>query len=128
MKKLIAIFFFSIYLFSTTEAHQFFKLPVVFQHFNEHKQEDKNITLLRFLVMHYDNGNKKDKDYDRDMQLPFKTSDNCLTSVTPDFIPFVNTVTIEKPTIIIQKASCLSRDQSLRSVYPASIWQPPKSC
>jgi hypothetical protein len=128
LKKITAIFFFTLYLFSTTETHQLLKLPVVFQHFKEHKKEDKNITLLQFLAMHYLHGSPKDKDYERDMQLPFKTSGDCLSSVVPAFVPSINEICTEKPIEIAQKEKGIPQNQFLLSTYLASIWQPPKSC
>ncbi|MDJ1482952.1 hypothetical protein QNI16_20790 [Cytophagaceae bacterium YF14B1] len=51
---------------------QFLKLPVFFQHYEEHKQRDQNISLFDFLSMHYWGEDMNDQDNDRDMQLPFK--------------------------------------------------------
>ncbi len=76
MKKIIAISFLLVYLFSTTEAKQLLKLPLVFQHFKEHQKENKTISFLHFLKIHYLQGSPRDKDYNRDMQLPFKTSND----------------------------------------------------
>ena len=77
LKKLVTIFVFAVYLFSVTEAHQLLKLPVIFQHYAEHKTENDKISFLEFLAMHYLHGSPNDKDRDRDMQLPFKTSGDC---------------------------------------------------
>lgn len=75
-KNSIAILFLSILLCTNSELHQLLKIPVLISHFIEHKKEDPNISLLSFLKMHYQANPVKDKDYDRDMQLPFK-ADNC---------------------------------------------------
>lgn len=128
MKKGAAIFFFSLYLLSATEAHQLLKLPIVFQHFKEHKQEDKKITLLQFFAIHYLHGSPKDKDYERDMQLPFKTSGDCLSSVAPAFVPSVNEISFDKPIELPEKKKNFPQNQFSSSSYLSSIWQPPKSC
>ena len=73
MKRIIALTFLSLYLISTTELHQLLKLPALVEHFSEHQQKDKTITLWKFLCIHYANGNKKDADYEKDSKLPFKT-------------------------------------------------------
>jgi hypothetical protein len=127
LKNYITILFLAVYLFSVTEAHQLLKLPVVFQHFSEHQQEDKNISLLQFLAMHYLHGSPKDKDYDRDMQLPFKTAGDCLATFAPAFVPVTVELNLEQPVITLQQANILKPDQFISSTYLSNIWQPPKS-
>jgi hypothetical protein len=107
-------------------AKQLAKLPVVFQHFKEHQQEDKNISIARFLSIHYLHGSPKDKDYDRDMQLPFKTSHDCISSIAIVFVSIMAPFTISKPVEIIQKKNYIVLNQYIQSSYLASIWQPPK--
>lgn len=120
--------FLAIYLFSTTEASQLLKLPVIFQHFQEHKQEGNNFTLLEFLEMHYMHGNSKDADYDRDMQLPFKASGDCISSISTAFVPLTVQFSIVAPMVIPQKEKFFSQDQIILTSYLSKIWQPPKSC
>ncbi len=115
-------------MFSTTEAHQLFKLPVIFEHFAEHQQENSKITFIAFLDMHYMHGNPKDKDYDRDMQLPFKTSNDCVFSVMPAFVPPTLQFTLLPPIEVTTQKVFISKDPSIISSYLSSIWQPPKSC
>jgi hypothetical protein len=126
LKKYISIFFFITYLLSATEAHQFFKLPVIFQHYSEHKAEDNSISLLQFLAMHYLHGSPKDKDYARDMQLPFKTSGDCLSSIAPAFVPALGEFSIEIPLTIFKEESSIPQLQFILSAYLSNIWQPPK--
>ena len=75
VKRYIAIFFVSAILFSQTEFHQLAKLPILVHHFLEHKADNKDLSLFAFLKMHYFNGDPKDKDYEEDMRLPFKSND-----------------------------------------------------
>lgn len=128
MKKITAIFFLSIYLFSTTEAHQLLKIPVIFQHFKEHKKEDKGITFLKFLDMHYMHGSPVDDDYDRDMQLPFKTSLDCISVISPGFVPVSLEIPLAKPVEIPEKNHILYQQGDILSPYLSCIWQPPRSC
>ena len=129
LKKLAVIFFLTLYLFATTDACQLLKLSVVFQHFAEHRAEDKNIGFLEFLDRHYMNGSPKDADYDRDMQLPFKKScPYCLFCIAATaFMPIVISLSIKKPLVLIVPKNYFSQDQLLTSSYLASIWQPPKT-
>ena len=128
MKKITAIFFAALYLLSTTEAHQLLKLPVIFEHFREHKNEDHSISLLRFLDIHYMHGSPRDKDYDRDMQLPFKTADDCIACFAPVFEPVLVQHEIPVPVQQAPPKLALQGSRRIRSSYSASIWQPPKSC
>ncbi|MFA6086950.1 hypothetical protein [Mucilaginibacter sp.] len=128
MKKFTAILLLTAFLFSTTELHQLLKLPVIFEHFAEHRKENKDISFLQFLDMHYMHGSPRDKDYSEDMKLPFKTADNCVSMVSPVVIPYL-APTLENPVIYIpEKEMYIPKDGLIPSAYLFSIWQPPKSC
>jgi len=64
---------FSAFVLSATPARELFKLPLLLEHFREHRQEEPDISWLSFLILHYFNDAPPDADYARDMQLPFKT-------------------------------------------------------
>lgn len=87
MKKIISIFFICIYLISFTEAKEILKLPLLIEHFQEHKSEKKETTVLGFFVLHYLSGNIKDSDYHEDMKLPFKTHDFSCYNLTIQDLP-----------------------------------------
>lgn len=128
LKQLIAISFLSIYLLSTTEMYQLFKLPMLVEHFVEHKQENKDITLWDFLCMHYAHGIVKDADYDKDMKLPFKTHDGCINMTITAFTPNNISTGITKPVIIENKSFPHYHEVFTASSFLSSIWQPPKAC
>jgi hypothetical protein len=102
------------------------KLPVIFQHFAEHKLEDKNITFFAFLDMHYMHGSPKDKDYDKDMKLPFKTSYDCISGISLAIVPQIINLSFTKPITIIEKKNYIILNQCISSAYLANIWQPPR--
>lgn len=58
---------------SATPVGELVKLPVLIEHFQEHCRETPDMTLIGFFVLHYFSGDVRDADYERDMQLPFKT-------------------------------------------------------
>lgn len=128
VKKMSAIFFFTVYLFSTTEAHQLLKLPLIFEHFSEHQQENRQITFTEFLKIHYLNPPVKDKDYDKDMQLPFKSFGDCISSISPAFVPVTIQHTAAESIDISPEKIFFLKDQMFISSYLANIWQPPKHC
>jgi hypothetical protein len=128
LKKTSAILLLSIYLFSTTEIHQLLKVPVVFQHYREHQAEDNDISVLRFLSIHYLHGSPRDKDYERDMELPFKSSGDCTASISIAFVSLEAPFSITKPIEIPEKKVFFVPDQFIPTTYLASIWQPPRFC
>jgi hypothetical protein len=103
------------------------KLPLLVEHFIEHREENKNITLWQLLHIHYGMGDVKDGDYDKDMKLPFKTHDNCVTALSSVYLPSAK-VSIEKPIQFLQKESFVKKDQSLLTSFLSNIWQPPRIC
>ncbi len=126
MKRIIALTFLSLYLISTTELHQLLKFPALANHFSEHQQKDKSITLWKFLCIHYANGNVKDADYDKDSKLPFKTLDTCNSSNHITLLPeqkfCFNAILLPSEEKVISKYyPCFSN-----STFLKSIWQPPK--
>jgi hypothetical protein len=126
MKKITAILFFTLYLLSATEAHQLLKLPVIFEHYKEHQKEDGHISMVVFLVMHYMHSSPKDKDYDKDMELPFKTQDDCISSISPAFVPVFVQHDVPAPVELNTPKAFILKNQFLLSSYLANIWQPPR--
>jgi hypothetical protein len=128
LKKFTAILLLTAYLFSTTELHQLLKLPLVFEHFAEHRKENKNISFLQFLDLHFMHGSPRDKDYSEDMKLPFKTADSCTATISPVLMPqLVQALGI--PVIIPTETKVRILDAWFNpSSYLSSIWQPPKPC
>jgi len=128
VKKAAAILFLSIYLLSTTEAHQLLKLPFIFQHFAEHKNEDKNITFLHFLAIHYLHGSPRDADFDKDMQLPFKSCCDMASTFSVAFLPVASQVSGVQAIEIPAPLRNAIHKPFLISSYLSSIWQPPRFC
>ena len=123
LKRFLAILCFSAIITAGTELHQLLKLPVLLHHFAEHKQEDKNISLFSFIIMHYFKGNPVDKDYDKDMQLPFKTAD--CTPLISIAVPPQN-ITTERPEFFIKHSYPAIKNNNILPSCTSDIWQPPK--
>ena len=125
MKKFIVISFIFLYLFSATEIHQLLKAPALFEHFEEHKSENKSLSFWNFLYEHYKN-NSKDADYEKDMKLPFKTSDNCSQNI---LITLLTNTKIEIKTFHFESATkpvSVFKKTFFSSHYLDTIWQPPQ--
>lgn len=126
MRKLAAIFIVSVYLFGATEASQLLKLPVLVQHYYEHKAGNASVTLVQFLHMHYMGHDDNDNDNLRDMQLPFKTmNDYCMiafNSLPPQKIQMNEVVYYE-----VQQEFTLLNDAAPFSFSVEDIFQPPRT-
>ncbi|MFZ1379423.1 MAG: hypothetical protein WAS56_07125 [Saprospiraceae bacterium] len=127
MKNIFSLLFLTAYLFSATHLMELLKLPMLVRHYQEHKTENANLSLLEFLDMHYANGNPIDEDYDKDMQLPFKSitlSSISFVTICANFTDFV-----QKEKIIIKEGKQKFFDHSFdySTSYLVAIWQPPKS-
>ncbi len=124
VKRFLTIFCFTVIVTAGTELHQLLKLPVLVQHFHEHQQEDKNVSLLRFIIIHYFSGSPKDKDYDRDMQLPFKTTDcSLLANIVVPLQPV--SITTNPEFFVTNYYPAFKNNTSLPNHF-SDIWQPPR--
>ena len=128
LKRLTHILLIGIYLFCSTELKEMVKLPVLFQHFYEHKALDGQMTFLGYLEHHYSDVPHTDNDADRDNQLPFKTNDLFAGSVLSPAVAPHFSVQIKKTSqlIVIQKIR-VNNDHIDVLAYTGKIWQPPKS-
>jgi hypothetical protein len=127
MRKIVSIFLLGIYLFSTTEVYQLLKLPVVFEHFHEHKLADRNISFLQFLVMHYGEDDPKDGDYQRDMKLPFKRTNHYITSISLVTVPESYEIFFPPKFHVTQNVFFIKNDSFVHTAFLSAIFQPPKT-
>ena len=127
LKRIIPILFLATVLFSVTPMHQLLKLPVLVQHFFEHKQKDHSLSFTTFINEHYFNGDDKDADYKRDMQLPFKSLDHSVT-LAINALPALNDKVSLNPAENSYISHILIDETLVSSQYLSAIWQPPKIC
>lgn len=126
MKKYLSILFLSVYLLSITQLGELIKLPLLVEHYMEHKQQNSNLTILNFLHIHYQAQHVFDADYDKDMKLPFK-SHTPISSVV--FYPLIQEYkTIQKVDFKYKKEFLYTYSFSYSSISLSSIWQPPRNC
>jgi hypothetical protein len=111
---------------SATELHQLMKLPILLDHFQEHKTQKPNLSFLNFLFNHYLNENIKVDDFEKDKQLPFKSYEDCSGSSMLGFLPNqIRELTIKSP-YTISKNLIIESEACFISSFLANIWQPPK--
>jgi hypothetical protein len=102
------------------------KLPVVFQHFQEHLRMGRKISFGEFLAEHYLHDDPKDPDYARDMQLPFKTYSHYFFMLIPAAAPKV--VLAELPVNMQWQPPGFPRAaaHTIPVGYHMGIFQPPR--
>lgn len=128
LKKFLSIFLLSIYLISITELSQLVKLPLLMEHFTEHKQKDVDMSLWKFLQIHYSQNKLNDADDEKDMKLPFKSHHGCISSIVSESVPFNYYYFTSKPVFSHSNSYSSYTEQFLTSACLTSIWQPPKFC
>jgi hypothetical protein len=126
MKRILAIAFLSLYLFSTTEFHELLKLPAMASHYQEHQKEMPNITFWKFICIHYAHGDVQDRDHDKDMKLPFKTHDGCSSASFISLIPEQKYTLHHMTALAVTKSVPNHYTEFLCSRFMENIWQPPK--
>lgn len=113
------------YLTTSTELHELFKIPLLFYHFQEHQAKNKELTIFSFLHEHYSGEIPTDTDWQKDSKLPFKTCQNDVSCIQ----------WIETPTMAFQPAYISLSEKSDRYVthtphYASAqlnaIWHPPQ--
>lgn len=125
MKRILAILFLSLYLTTSTELHELFKLPVLYVHFIEHQSENKTLSLVEFLSQHYSQHQDHDNDLKKDAKLPFKTCQNDVTHIQW-FEPHEMYWQQYNPVFSIEKPSILSNQVILPLEQLNAVWHPPK--
>lgn len=125
MKRLLAISFLFVFLSANTAFGELLKLPLLIQHYSEHKQEESAISFFHFLAEHYKgNVNHQHNNHHHD-NLPFKTLNahtgsvillipNPIFSLNKQIFPEDNTII---PTYFQSNYS---------DAYLNGIWQPPR--
>lgn len=120
--------FLAIYLLSSTQLKELLKLPILVEHFIDHKKLDSQFSFIDFLCMHYAQGTAKDADYEKDMRLPFKSAENPLGSYVSFYLP----VPVFKQDVIVhfteRKQPFALYNFTYSSAFLSSIWQPPRAC
>lgn len=121
MKRSVAVFFLVIHITCNTEAGQLFQLPVLLQHFREHKKQEPNIRFLEFLVLHYATGHGKTHDH---AKLPFH--DYSHSSIAVLYAPMTKTISSCCLHVRPDGGYSTFHKEKLTSHFPERILQPPR--
>ena len=125
MKKWVSILLLSLYLLSTTELNQLLKLPVLIEHYVEHKYLKPEIPLVSVFKMHYDHP-VKDADYKTDRKLPFIIHSTLSLVFTLNTNFSFEISGSDHKYYRIQNIPSLDENLYIKG-YLHSIWQPPRA-
>ena len=122
LKRLIAIGLLSCILLSGTEIHQLSALPALFKHYVEHCRNDKDLSFVDFLTLHYSSAaDHQDNDHHN---LPFK-SHGCNHSAQVMAFEFYDAPAF------VPVAGIAGNGTYMEPIYNreriCSIWQPPQA-
>lgn len=118
--------FLSTYLLTATELNELFKLPMMVEHFKEHNEGDKQISIWDFLCVHYSSKMAKDADMEDDMKLPFKSKSHFETTNSINSICFNFNFEVNHLIPFVEKSYVISSEQFNNTSTINTIWQPPK--
>ena len=108
---------------NSAEAHQLMKLPQLFIHYDEHKQEMASLSFFEFISLHYTSGNQEDKKEEH-KQLPFKSHECHHAQVLILDLP----IHPESISFASVKSEFIPAEQNIYlSETIGSIWQPPQA-
>ncbi|MBS1579418.1 MAG: hypothetical protein JST94_03005 [Bacteroidetes bacterium] len=128
MKKILVAILFISFLLAYTPLKELGKLPLLITHYIEHKSQNEGMSFIAYLKMHYFNGDPQYADYDKDMQLPFKTLNFNFAFTVLNVFPQTNFI-IKKQEFFIKKIKSFEYQASnLSPAHLNNIWQPPKFC
>ncbi|MBO9660012.1 MAG: hypothetical protein J7527_14425 [Chitinophagaceae bacterium] len=125
MKRLAGILFISIYMLAFAEFHQLLRIPYLVKHFDYHRQIDPQISVVKFLSIHYLGPIIVDDDFTQDQQLPFRDVDShtLIGSVVVSLEPIV--ISIDPPEL--SSAEFFIYNEVNKPQFDAiDIFQPPR--
>ncbi len=125
MKRFVVYIMLLLVLGDVFPLSQFFKFPVLWSHYVEHKVLNPHISFTDFLSMHYWGDDLNDQDDDQDMRLPFKKLDFHMHNLV--CVPYVRTFNYQNS--IIPVAKNYPKFQSDAYFDPAltSLFRPPRA-
>lgn len=128
IKKITAGLLIGIYFLSGTVTSELLKLPVLANHYYDHKEEQSGTNLLSFIIDHYSKEDGTDKDAAEDSKLPFKSPESFTGFSAVYMPPPVTFQQIHKPVAVNTTIFFIQDDAFISSHYLAAIWQPPRHC
>lgn len=125
MKRRFAFMGLILFLVAFSPLGEVLQIPLLFVHFSEHKQQDPSISFGHFLEMHYQANGDADGDYQKDLQLPFKSLEHsALLKLVFLPVPVIHTPAGNVP-VLHKKQARYSEPFSVGN--PGSVFHPPRA-
>lgn len=125
LRRSIAILLLGVFLSNTMEAHQFLKLPALFEHLSEH-QADSSTSWMEFISEHYIHDGQHPEREHHHGDLPFQSDNHCVAQTIQAHLPEA-----APASLVILNALDLGitpMDERMPSRKGVSyVWQPPRS-
>jgi hypothetical protein len=124
MLRTLATVFLVSYLLCFTPARQLTRIPVLLEHYEEHKLENATLSFFQFLRIHYVDEVVVDDDYERDQELPLRCNESQLVLLILPFEGITQFSVLEVPFVLL----CFRPvdDAVEHAGWDIDIWHPPK--
>jgi hypothetical protein len=112
-------------LFPFVDLAELSRLPELWSHFQKHRNESNEITLLEFLNMHYNDPQHSNVTPGDHQKLPFSKTHNHRTSV---FQIVMEPINVNPQTVYtcLMEIEGVDYSVSFPNTVASTIWQPPK--
>jgi hypothetical protein len=124
MPRVLATVFLISYLLCFTPARQLTRIPVLLEHYQEHRLEDTTLSFVQFLRIHYVDEVVVDDDYNRDQELPLRCNESRLVLLILPLIGTTQFSVLEPPLMLLCFRPIDDADE--RAGWGTDIWHPPK--
>jgi hypothetical protein len=121
MNRLLGLSLLILYINSYTELHEALRLPLLLEHYAEHRQQVKDMTFLEFLTMHYKTDVAHD---DQDNRMPFKDRAHSFTA--PVMALPLQKIMLKEATPLTEISHSSTYTEAYFSSHLSEIFQPPR--
>lgn len=122
----LVIILLPLYLFAYTPAGELLKLPGLLAHYNEHRNEDGDLSLVQFLLLHYNSSHEQTAHAEQHSKLPFKKGECTVASLLIPALPTAERVVPEPPVPTAAPSYGAYHASLFPAFYFDCIWQPPR--
>ncbi|MCC6723331.1 MAG: hypothetical protein IT258_02385 [Saprospiraceae bacterium] len=102
------------------------RIPLLWQHYQEHKAALPDTSFYEFFQQHYGTDFNKHRSAHDHSKLPMKSGDNHLHAPVP--VDFQKPAELTFQTVLAGSQPIFFEDQTAPQSFLHDIWQPPRSC
>lgn len=121
LKRFFAISLLVLYINSYTEFHEALRIPILLEHYSEHRQLVNDLSFLEFLTMHYKSDASHD---DQDNRLPFKDTHHTFT--VPSIVLPIQKIVLEETIALTNITHSSTYREANIASHLSDIFQPPR--